>query len=63
LVDLTWWDLAVFGVSVVIGAGIFSVTASTFGNIHANLATAFSLNGIHRLPRSFRSARWPASHC
>lgn len=36
-----------FGVSVVIGAGIFTVTASTFGNIHANLATAFSLNGIH----------------
>jgi len=37
----------VFGVSVVIGAGIFTVTVSTFGNIHANLATAFSLNGIH----------------
>ena len=31
--DLTWWDLTVFGVSVVIGAGIFTVTASTFGNI------------------------------
>ena len=32
--DLTWWDLtAVFGVSVVVGAGIFTVTASTFGNI------------------------------
>ena len=31
--DLTWWDLTVFGVSVVVGAGIFTVTATTFGNI------------------------------
>src|SRR5271166_6383081 len=31
--DLTWLDLAVFGVSVVIGAGIFTVTASTTGDI------------------------------
>jgi len=31
--DLTWWDLTVFGVSVVVGAGIFTVTASTAGNI------------------------------
>lgn len=31
--DLTWWDLVVFGVSVVIGAGIFTVTASTAGDI------------------------------
>lgn len=31
--DLTTWDLVVFGVSVVVGAGIFTVTASTFGNI------------------------------
>ena len=31
--DLTWWDLTVFGVSVVIGAGIFTITASTAGNI------------------------------
>jgi basic amino acid/polyamine antiporter, APA family len=31
--DLTWWDLIVFGVSVVIGAGIFTVTASTAGGI------------------------------
>ncbi|MBX7434423.1 amino acid permease [Mycobacterium sp. Y57] len=30
---LTWWDLTVFGVSVVIGAGIFTITASTAGNI------------------------------
>ena len=31
--SLTWWDLTVFGVSVVVGAGIFTVTASTAGNI------------------------------
>ncbi|HPY24998.1 MAG: basic amino acid/polyamine antiporter, family [Actinomycetota bacterium] len=31
--ELTWWDLTVFGVSVVVGAGIFTVTATTFGNI------------------------------
>ncbi len=31
--ELTWRDLTVFGVSVVIGAGIFTVTASTAGNI------------------------------
>lgn len=31
--DLSWWDLTVFGVSVVVGAGIFTVTATTFGNI------------------------------
>jgi APA family basic amino acid/polyamine antiporter len=31
--DLTWWDLTVFGVSVVIGVGIFTVTASTAGNL------------------------------
>jgi len=31
--DLTWWDLTVFGVSVVVGAGIFTITASTAGNI------------------------------
>ncbi|MBY0440627.1 MAG: amino acid permease [Mycobacteriaceae bacterium] len=31
--DLQWWHLVVFGVSVVIGAGIFTVTASTAGNI------------------------------
>ena len=31
--DLTWWDLTVFGVCVVIGAGIFTITASTAGNI------------------------------
>jgi basic amino acid/polyamine antiporter, APA family len=31
--ELTWLDLAVFGVAVVIGAGIFTVTASTTGDI------------------------------
>ncbi|MDD4868019.1 MAG: amino acid permease, partial [Mycobacterium sp.] len=31
--DLTWMDLVVFGVAVVIGAGIFTVTASTAGDI------------------------------
>ncbi|MGE5696424.1 MAG: APC family permease [Candidatus Sericytochromatia bacterium] len=31
--DLNWWDLTVFGVSVVVGAGIFTVTASTAGNL------------------------------
>jgi basic amino acid/polyamine antiporter, APA family len=31
--DLTWWDLTVFGVSVVIGAGVFTVTASTAGDV------------------------------
>jgi APA family basic amino acid/polyamine antiporter len=31
--DLNWWDLAVFGISIVIGAGIFTITASTAGNI------------------------------
>ena len=31
--DLSWWNLTVFGVSVVVGAGIFTITASTAGNI------------------------------
>jgi APA family basic amino acid/polyamine antiporter len=31
--SLTWRDLAVFGVAVVIGAGIFTITASTAGDI------------------------------
>ncbi|WP_144206349.1 amino acid permease [Mycobacterium tilburgii] len=31
--DLTWLDLMVFGVAVVFGAGIFTVTASTAGDI------------------------------
>jgi basic amino acid/polyamine antiporter, APA family len=31
--DLTWRDLTVFGVAVVIGAGIFTITASTAGDL------------------------------
>jgi basic amino acid/polyamine antiporter, APA family len=31
--DLSWWDLMVFGISVVVGAGIFTITASTAGNL------------------------------
>jgi APA family basic amino acid/polyamine antiporter len=31
--QLNWWDLTVFGVAVVIGAGIVTITASTAGNI------------------------------
>ncbi len=31
--DLSWWHLTVFGVSVVIGAGIFTVTAQTAGDV------------------------------
>ena len=31
--ELSWRDLTVFGVAVVIGAGIFTVTASTTGDI------------------------------
>ncbi|WP_076481095.1 APC family permease [Williamsia sterculiae] len=31
--SLSWWDLTVFGVSVVIGAGIFTITASTAGDL------------------------------
>src|ERR1700743_1584690 len=31
--ELTWRDLAVFGVAVVIGAGIFTVTASPTGDV------------------------------
>src|SRR6478735_218381 len=31
--DLGTWDLIVFGVAVVVGAGIFTITASTAGNV------------------------------
>jgi basic amino acid/polyamine antiporter, APA family len=31
--DLSWWHLVVFGVAVVIGAGIFTITASTAGDL------------------------------
>ena len=45
--QLTWWDLTVFGVSVVVGAGIFTVTATTFGNITGPaLSVSFVLAAI-----------------
>jgi APA family basic amino acid/polyamine antiporter len=45
--ELTWVDLTVFGVSVVIGAGIFTVTATTFGNITGPaLAISFVIAAI-----------------
>ena len=45
--DLTWWDLIVFGVSVVIGAGIFTITASTAGNITGpSISISFVLAAI-----------------
>lgn len=43
--DLTAWDLTVFGVAVVIGAGIFTLTARTAGNVagpSVSLAFAFA---------------------
>jgi hypothetical protein len=53
--DLTWWDLIVFGVSVVIGAGIFTITASTAGNI---TGPAISISSFS--PRSPAGLRpWP----
>lgn len=45
--DLSWWDLVVFGVSVVVGAGIFTVTASTFANITGPaISVSFVIAGI-----------------
>ncbi len=45
--DLTAWDLTVFGVAVVIGAGIFTVTASTAGNVAGpSVSLAFVLAAI-----------------
>ncbi|WP_207840199.1 APC family permease [Williamsia soli] len=41
--NLTWVDLTVFGVSVVIGAGIFTVTASQAGN---NAGPAISISFV-----------------
>ncbi len=46
--DLNWWDLTVFGVSVVIGAGIFTITASTAGGI---TGPAISISFVHRRHR------------
>ncbi|WP_067710631.1 amino acid permease [Nocardia yamanashiensis] len=39
--DLTSWDLTVFGVAVVVGAGIFTLTARTAGN-HAGPAVSLA---------------------
>ena len=45
--ELTAWDLTVFGVSVVVGAGIFTVTATTFANITGPaLSVSFVLAAI-----------------
>ncbi len=45
--DLTSWDLTVFGVAVVIGAGIFTLTARTAGNIAGpSVSLAFVLAAI-----------------
>ncbi|MEZ5210078.1 amino acid permease [Gordonia sp. (in: high G+C Gram-positive bacteria)] len=45
--DLTWLDLTVFGVAVVVGAGIFTLTAQTAGNIAGpSVSLAFVLAAI-----------------
>ena len=45
--DLTAWDLTVFGVAVVIGAGIFTLTARTAGNVAGpSVSLAFVLAAI-----------------
>lgn len=45
--DLTWWDLTVFGVAVVVGAGIFTLTARTAGNVAGpSVSLAFVLAAI-----------------
>ena len=45
--DLTAWDLIVFGVAVVIGAGIFTLTARTAGNVAGpSVSLAFVLAAI-----------------
>ncbi|MDG3008797.1 amino acid permease [Rhodococcus sp. D2-41] len=45
--DLTSWDLTVFGVAVVVGAGIFTVTASTAGDVAGpSVSLAFVLAAI-----------------
>ncbi|WP_072845131.1 amino acid permease [Rhodococcus tukisamuensis] len=42
--DLTAWDLTVFGVAVVVGAGIFTLTARTAGNVAGpSISLAFVL--------------------
>jgi basic amino acid/polyamine antiporter, APA family len=55
--DLTWWDLMVFGVSVVVGAGIFTITASTAGNVTGPaISVSFVIAGWSRCCRSRRSS-------
>ncbi|MCZ4078287.1 amino acid permease [Rhodococcus sp. H36-A4] len=45
--DLTSWDLTVFGVAVVIGAGIFTLTARTAGNVAGpSVSLAFLLAAV-----------------
>ncbi|GAB2643914.1 amino acid permease [Nocardia goodfellowii] len=45
--DLTAWDLTIFGVAVVIGAGIFTLTARTAGNVAGpSVSLAFVLAAI-----------------
>ncbi|SDU84800.1 amino acid permease [Gordonia westfalica] len=45
--DLTAWDLTVFGVAVVVGAGIFTLTARTAGNLAGpSVSLAFVLAAI-----------------
>ncbi|RZS33930.1 amino acid/polyamine/organocation transporter (APC superfamily) [Herbihabitans rhizosphaerae] len=45
--DLTAWDLTVFGVAVVIGAGIFTLTARTAGDIAGpSVSLAFVLAAV-----------------
>lgn len=45
--DLSTWDLIVFGVAVVVGAGIFTLTARTAGDLTGpSVALAFVLAGI-----------------
>jgi APA family basic amino acid/polyamine antiporter len=45
--DLTTWDLIVFGVAVVIGAGIFTLAASTAGDVAGpSVSLAFVLAAI-----------------
>ena len=45
--DITAWDLTVFGVAVVVGAGIFTLTARTAGNLAGpSVSVAFVLAAI-----------------
>ncbi len=45
--ELTSWDLMVFGVAVAVGAGIFTLTASTAGNVAGpSISLAFVLAAI-----------------